>query len=58
VSHTDKIDSNDSYIVTLDERLNAEEPKIVALQTLTAGHTDDIASNTENISNKQDLITS
>jgi hypothetical protein len=48
---------NVSYIVTLDERLDAEEPKIVDLQTLTASHTDDIASTTENISNKQDHIT-
>ena len=48
---------NISYIVTLDERLDAEEPKIVALQSLTASHTTDIASNTANISTKQERIT-
>jgi hypothetical protein len=36
--------------------LDAEEPKIVALQSLTASHTTGIASSTESISNKQDFI--
>jgi hypothetical protein len=35
--------------------LDAEQPNIVDLQSLTASHTTDIASNTKNISNKQDL---
>jgi len=37
--------------------MNTEEPKTTALQTLTAGHTTDIASNTANILTKQATIT-
>ncbi len=44
-------------MTSLDTRLDAEEPKTTALQTLTEGHTDDIASNTANILTKQATIT-
>jgi hypothetical protein len=44
-------------LTSLDTRLDTEEPKTTALQTLTAGHTTDIASNTADILTKQDLIT-
>jgi len=44
-------------LTSLDTRLDAEEPKTTALQTLTEGHTDDIASNTANILTKQATIT-
>jgi hypothetical protein len=37
--------------------LDAEILKTIALQTLTATHTEDIASNTADILTKQDLIT-
>ena len=40
----------------MDTRLDIEEPKTTALQTLTATHTTDIALNTANILTKQDLI--
>jgi hypothetical protein len=42
----------------LDTRLDTEEPKITALQTLTASHTTDIATNTADILTKQATITS
>jgi len=45
-------------ITALQGRLDIEEPKTSALQTLTANHSDDIASNTGNILTKQDLVTS
>jgi hypothetical protein len=42
----------------LDTRLDTEEAKITALQTLTANHTDGIASNTNNIASLDvDLFT-
>ena len=44
-------------LTSLDTRLDAEEPKTTALQTLTEGHTDDIASNTADILTKQATIT-
>jgi hypothetical protein len=37
--------------------LDIEEPKTTALQSLTANHTEDLASNTADILTKQDLIT-
>jgi len=43
-------------LTSLDTRLDAEEPKTTALQTLTEGHTDDIASNTAAILTKQDTL--
>jgi hypothetical protein len=36
-------------LFSLDMKLDIEEPKTTALQTLTAAHTDDIATNTANI---------
>jgi hypothetical protein len=45
-------------ISALQGRLDTEEPKTTALQTLTAGHTTDIATNTADILTKQPLITS
>jgi hypothetical protein len=45
-------------ITALQGRLDTEEPKTTALQTLTATHTDDIAFNTADILTKQPLITS
>jgi hypothetical protein len=44
-------------LTSLDTRLDTEEPKTTVLQTLTATHTTDIASNTANILTKQPLIT-
>jgi len=42
----------------LDTRLDSEEPKITALQTLTANHSTDIAFNTNNIASLDvDLFT-
>jgi hypothetical protein len=41
----------------LDARLDTEEPKITALQTLTASHTTDLATNTADILTKQATIT-
>ena len=45
-------------LTSLDTRLDTEQQKTTALQTLTTGHTTDIASNTANILTKQPLITS
>jgi hypothetical protein len=44
-------------LTSLDARLDTEEPKTTALQTLTGSHTTDLATNTANILTKQDLIT-
>jgi len=49
--------SNNTDITALQGRLDIEEPKTTALQTLTATHTTDIALNTANILTKQDTIT-
>jgi hypothetical protein len=43
-------------LTSLDTRLDLEEPKTTALQTLTATHTTDIALNAANILTKQDTI--
>jgi hypothetical protein len=45
-------------ITALQGRLDTEEPKTTALQTLTATHTEDVASNTNNIASLDvDLFT-
>jgi hypothetical protein len=44
-------------LTSLDARIDTEEPKTTALQTLTAGHTTDIATNTADILTKQATIT-
>ena len=43
-------------LISLHIRLDIEEPKTTALQTLTASHTEDIATNTADILTKQDTI--
>ena len=44
-------------ITALQGRIDTEEPKTTALQTLTAGHTTNIATNTADILTKQATIT-
>ena len=44
-SHTIQIESNDEDILSLQGRLDAEEPKTSALQSLTESHTSQIESN-------------
>jgi hypothetical protein len=44
-------------LTSLEARLDTEEPKTTALQTLTATHTEDLATNTADILTKQPLIT-
>ena len=44
-SHTIQIESNDEDILSLQGRLDAEEPKTSALQELTQSHTSQIESN-------------
>jgi len=55
-NNTINIAENDNDISDLQGRLNIEELKIIDLQTLTASHTTNIASNTTNILTKQDII--
>ena len=47
----------ETELTALEERMDTEEPKTTALQTLTASHTEDLATNTEDILTKQPLIT-
>jgi hypothetical protein len=52
-----RLDVEEPKTTALQGRLDTEEPKTSALQTLTATHTEDLATNTANILTKQPLIT-
>jgi sorbitol-specific phosphotransferase system component IIA len=55
-SHTSQISSNDTDILALQSRLNLEEPKISALQTLTTSHTSQINSKQSQITDQTNIL--